>query len=374
MKTFEEIQQNYTKLNNTVTTNQLASLTGLSTYSIRKLTHQGILTKLDTSSPNKFLFDKQKSVEAIYVRDVAYKKYIDHFLELFNRAYNTDSIETIFALLEVDGMHQGHWNPTEEILRFFDDFNQMLIDAHKNKKFPLRKYRLALMMYCHVLEMDFAQKLLMNLLRIINKEKYVINPFSHSSIKPPSLKWKLNELFKLSRELKDNILQKYINEFYIDEIRNSFYHSDYCITQKDFRYRTKLKFKEPESSKTQLEISQLNDISITNLSVLITKCFAFFEALFHTHKHFKMRLASIEKFHKLPQYEVLELLSKDKELYGFNIHFSNDTKATFIREPESVTATNIIFETDGTVNFMVGNLDKLTKEWKVNGTKFLEKV
>lgn len=87
-----------------------------------------------------------------------------------------------------------------------------------------------------------------------------------------------------------------------------------------------------------------------------------------------MRLANTTKFHKLPQYEVLELLSKDNELHGFNIHFSNGTKATLIKEPESVTATNILFEKDGTINFMVGNLDKLTKEWKVNGKKFLEKV
>lgn len=374
MKSFEEIEHEYLTLEDVITTNQLANLTGLSAYSIRKLTHQGILTKLDTSSSRKFLFDKQKAVAEIYVREESYKRYIDHLLELFNRAYNTDSIETIFALLEVDGIYQGHWNPTEEIFRFFDDFNQMLIDANKNKKSPFRKYRLALMMYCHVLEMDFAQKLLMNLLRIINKEKYVINPFSHSSINPPSLKWKLKEIFKLSSRLNNHVLPGYINEFYIDEIRNSFYHSDYCITQEDFRYRVKLKIKGLESKKSDFEISELKDISINDLTVLITKCFAFFEALFHIHKHFKMRLARINKFHKLPQYEVLELLSKDNELHGFNIHFSNGTKATFIREPESVTATNILFEKDGTINFMAGNLDKLTEEWKVNGKKFLEKV
>jgi hypothetical protein len=68
----------------------------------------------------------------------------------------------------------------------------------------------------------------------------------------------------------------------------------------------------------------------------------------------------------------LELLTKNNVLYGFNIHFSNGSKATFKREPKSVTARNILFEKDGSVNFMIGDISKQTKEWKVNEQIFDE--
>lgn len=367
MKPFEKIEHEFQNLEDVITTKQLAKLTGLSPYTIRKLYHQGIIKKLTSSSTNKFLFDKHKSVEAIYVKEQAYYKYIKYLHELFYKAYKTNSIETLFAILEVDSIYNGHWNPTEELFRFFDDFNHLLHDAHRNKNYPLRKYRLALLMYCHILEMSFPQKLLMNLLRIINNDRYIIDPFSHSNRKPPSLTWKINEITKLSHELNEIDLPNFIEEFYNDDFRNSFYHSDYCLTMEDYRYRTKLELKGLGSANTRHTLHPLIDIPMTDLSVLITKCFAFFEALFHSFKYIKKQLANIAKFHKLPEYEVLELLSKDKELNGFNIHFSNGTKATFIREPESVTAINILFEQDGTVNFMVGNLNRLTKEWKING-------
>jgi len=212
--------------------------------------------------------------------------------------------------------------------------------------------------------MNFPQKLLINLLRIINSDKYSISPFSHSTRKPPALTWKLREIFKLAKNVKEDNIQSFIKEFYIDDIRNSFYHSDYCIAEKSFRYKKK--------SKIIGTGQQWGEISLEDLSCLLTKCFAFFDALFSSHTYFREQLAKIKKFHKLPQYEVLELLSKDNTLYGFHMHFSNGSKATFTRESESVEAINIIFKQDGSVNFMIGDLSKQTNSWKVNGKIFNE--
>jgi len=52
VKTFEKIEHEYLILDDVITTNQLANLVSLSSYSIRKLTHQGILKKLESSSSN----------------------------------------------------------------------------------------------------------------------------------------------------------------------------------------------------------------------------------------------------------------------------------------------------------------------------------
>ena len=75
-------------------------------------------------------------------------------------------------------------------------------------------------MYCHALEMYFYHKLLMNLLRIINGEKYVLNPFSHSKIHPPSLSWKISEIKNLAAHLKEDALITFIDEIYILGVRH----------------------------------------------------------------------------------------------------------------------------------------------------------
>lgn len=371
LRTFEEIQNDYRELDDSITTKQLSELVGLSKYNIRKLAHSGVLEKLDSSSSTNFVFDKQQAIKKIYVRDESYQRYRNFFQNLFKKSYNTNSVETIFTILEVDGMSDGHWNPSEEVFRFFNDFNDLLSKFEHSKKFPLRQYRLALIMYCHILESNFHTKLIMNLLRIVDKNQYVLDPFSHSKNKPPALKWKYDELCQYSQRLEEAELSSFIKEFYLDEIRNSFYHSDYCFTEKYFRYRTNLGIEGLRKYKANYP---LKDMPIQELFAIISRCFAFFEALFHTKQNYKHNLAQIRKFHKLQGYEVLELISKDDLLIGFSMHFSNEAKATFIREPETVIANNILFETDGSVNFMVGNLDKLCNEWKVNGVKYTEKA
>ena len=81
-----------------------------------------------------------------------------------------------------------------------------------------------------------------------------------------------------------------------------------------------------------------------------------------------------KRFHKWPNYEVLELLTNDElGLYGFSVHFSNGNKATYARTPKGTDATNVMFEKNGSINFFVGSLDELTKEWKVDGKIFVEK-
>ena len=70
----------------------------------------------------------------------------------------------------------------------------------------------------------------------------------------------------------------------------------------------------------------------------------------------------------MPQYEVLELLSSEDEgLYGFHMHFSNGSRATYTRRKSGTDATNITFERDGGINFMVGLLTALEPVWKING-------
>jgi len=100
---------------------------------------------------------------------------------------------------------------------------------------------------------------------------------------------------------------------------------------------------------------------------LVSNCFNFYGALLWLHTQWLKDLSQVKKIHKWPNYEVLELICDESSLYGFNVHFSNGSKSTFTRTDKGVECCNIIFEGDGTFNFMVGDLDTLEPVWKING-------
>ena len=112
-----------------------------------------------------------------------------------------------------------------------------------------------------------------------------------------------------------------------------------------------------------LHISQpLDDEETLHLAVQLTGQVpvAFYDALLGCQRLWKKELSHSEKYHKWPNYEVLAILSNDEDgVFGFNVHFSNGSKATFSRSKEGLDATNIKFEEDGSINFWVGMIDEL---------------
>jgi hypothetical protein len=102
--------------------------------------------------------------------------------------------------------------------------------------------------------------------------------------------------------------------------------------------------------------------------ILIGNCFSFYGALLWCQKYWLKELSQAPKFHKWPQYEILEILStEDEGVYGFNVHFSNGNKATYSRTEKGTECTNITLEKDGSINFFVGSLDDLEQVWKIDG-------
>ncbi len=77
-------------------------------------------------------------------------------------------------------------------------------------------------------------------------------------------------------------------------------------------------------------------------------------------------------YFKLPNFEVLELLTERGKLNGFRVHFSNGTHAKFCRTNHGTEAINIMFEHNGSVSFMVGDLGALKKQWKVGDKPLYE--
>jgi hypothetical protein len=73
------------------------------------------------------------------------------------------------------------------------------------------------------------------------------------------------------------------------------------------------------------------------------------------------------RYVKINDYRVLELLRReDGMLYGFSVHFSNGSKATFKRSADGVTCENMMPTANG-IELNYGDLDALVEEYRVDG-------
>ncbi|MFZ3591883.1 hypothetical protein ACOI1C_22420 [Bacillus sp. DJP31] len=287
------------------------------------------------------------------------EEYKEYLMTLFSDAWKKRPMDFIYSILRVTGIHDGHWDPYVEMLEAFEDYNKILYFSNEQGgKTPLR---VGLLMYCQAIEITAVHELLANLLRGCGDKPFIINPFielqrkskkSAFSYIPPSANAKIKRLKVLATECGDTKFIEILDSFYDDQVRNSFVHSDYCITEEEFRW-TEGGLQSPKS--------------IEYISNLITRTFAFFEALIQVWNTWLFHFTKLPKYTKLPQYEVLEVHTNDKGLFGFSVHFSNGQRTYFERHPYSINSCNLFLEKDGSINFFVGDLSELERVWKVNG-------
>jgi len=284
-------------------------------------------------------------------------KYVKVLNNLFLKAFHSSQFETICTVLRVGGLNDSNWDPFEESREAFEDFKWLMETSGEQRSIKCQ-IRVALLTYCQLIEMSAPQEMIMNLLNC-QAGYYLASPFSKGKVNknnifyfiPPSAKQKFKQICDLAQKCEETDLILAINTFFSDVIRNAFSHSDYIITQENFRY-----------SEGRLP----SEISLELLNKILNECFEFYIAFMQLHKHWLIQLSKINKYHKWPNYEVLELLSNENGLYGFNVHFSNGTKATYTRGPNGTNATNIIVNNNG-ISLFQGPLDELEKRWKING-------
>lgn len=100
---------------------------------------------------------------------------------------------------------------------------------------------------------------------------------------------------------------------------------------------------------------------------LIDNAFSFFGIFIGIRELWLGRLAGQPRYHRWPQFEVMELLKTDGKLDGFLVHFCNGNCARFHRSPAGVDLMNVLFEPDRTINFMCGMLNALGPRYVVDG-------
>jgi len=284
------------------------------------------------------------------------EKYHNCLCDLARKAIKKNPFEFLCTMLRVSGCEDGDWDTLSSAKETLQDFNTCLQQSYKQENYKLAR-RISLVMYCHLIEMTVGHELLFNTLRCIDGQKYTMWPFSslvrsrrNKKPVPPSSKTKFNKIKELAQKLNENEIIKSIDEIFDDEIRNAVSHSDYIVTDKYFRMR---------------EGGFPRQIELQTIDELICKCFAFYDAMLFWNKKWLESFAQMPKYHKWPNYEVLELLSKNNIVHGFAIHFSNGHKASYTRLGCN-DLVNIIIKSNGELAPTCGRIDLLEKVWKID--------
>lgn len=324
--------------------------------------------------PKLYLKAKQKIFSYKYpALDEYTHEYIEYLENLFTRAGNAGGFDYLCTILRVEGITSENWDAFVEAEEASRDISEILRKGY-GKKMIKRKTRLGLFLYCHLTEMSAPYEILANLMRCCQNKSYKFYPFSdlvqiiknknnpfHTKRKLPSPIKKIKNLKELASACGEEKIGKIFDSFFRNNIRNAFYHSDYTLTNKEFRI---------------IEGSDLGKETITleELSEYLARCFAFYSAFFIVYNRVRKSLASGKKYYRWPNYEVLELLSNNDELTGFKLHFPTGTYSMFERTKERGTnGFNFTLQEEG-VQFFVGELSKYEQatDWFVNGKPFEE--
>lgn len=285
---------------------------------------------------------------------------------LFDRAFDTSPFEALCSILRVGGMSDEGWDPFEESRKAFDDF-KWLIDKSNKERTGACSRRIALLMYCHAVEMTAVHEIIANCLRCSLNQQYVIDPFENLTRRnkkkifsyiPPSAKTKFKFIKELASKTKESQLGKDIDSFFDENVRNAFSHSDYILSDDSFRFRAG-------------GLARL--IGFDDLDKKIEGCFGFYGAFIYLHRQWLKELTKTKKYHMWPCYKVLEILSSEEEgVYGFNVHFSNGSKSTYERRASGIRAINFRFDRKGHIEFIAGDLDALEPVWKIEGNQVVD--
>jgi hypothetical protein len=282
------------------------------------------------------------------------------FEDLWRGAFERGPFDAICTLLRVAGLQDAGWDPFEESEEAFKDYNWYL-KAESDELSGKSQWRIGLLMYCQACEMSSIHATLANLLRIALDQPYHLNPLGslgRANKKrmfkwyPPSAKVKWQKIRDMATEAGKPDLLRLIDNVYNDTVRNAFSHSDYIIGEEKFRWT---------------EGGLPGQVPMRNVSNLIANAFSFFGAFLGVRDRWLENAAGIRRFHRWPNFEVLELLKTDGKLDGFRVHFSNGNSARFHRRPGGVDLMNVIIQPDGTINFMVGLLNALQNRYVVDG-------
>jgi hypothetical protein len=267
-------------------------------------------------------------------------------------------------------MQDAGWDALLESQEFLDDIialTQLELPAKPFKDPEKTRWRLALISYAHLTEMDVPYHILANLLRIRSHMTYVLNPFEEISARkrkkkekfsflyrppPPSPKLKIKQIKKLAEQAGFPEVGNVFEEFYFPSLRHAIDHSDYILYKDEFRM--------PDSyiPKEDNKLVLTSTLSLERLGNIISRAYAFYSAVFTLERRARAGFADLKGKCFPYDYQLKALveflIDTEGLLCGFKVHWPNHTDSIYSRMQTGTKAVNISYDGDGKVEFFVG--------------------
>jgi len=288
------------------------------------------------------------------------EKYIAAMKPLFlpEDPVSGDIIKYFASLLRIVGMEDKGWDPYLESRAMIHDLNAILQMDLPEDRFPekdLTIWRMGLLMYSHIVEMNAPYEVLTNLLRFRLGKGYSPNPYYIFLTKDQRKRFRRSGIFpthkieiitQLSKEA-GLAIGNLFDEFYDNMLRNAISHSDYIITDTEFR------------SRHGTGAMGAFGIPLETLNVIITKAQLFISAFFELDRAARSiwGQSSRRAIPYDPIYKGLMeiLIDADGLMCGFKVHWPNNTESTYRRTEDGIDMVNCMLDMKhATIEFMVG--------------------
>jgi hypothetical protein len=158
--------------------------------------------------------------------------------KLFKAAKANDEFEYACALLNFQGVQDEGWDPLQETIYLYEDLTGLLAAPLK----PDTRARLALLLYCHLTEAEAIYRVIYNMLRITQGNRYsafpfepLVRKFKNGDRIEPTVRKIVSEIDNYSQEIGFNEIGNLAKYCVNHELRNAFYHSDYNLHNGEFR-------------------------------------------------------------------------------------------------------------------------------------------
>jgi hypothetical protein len=271
---------------------------------------------------------------------------------------SADIIKYFASLLRVVGMEDKGWDPYLESRAILQDLDAILQLDLPEDRFPdkhLTTWRMGLLMYSHMVEMDAPYEVLTNLLRFRLGKGYSPNPYHMFLTKDQQKrsvklgvypKQKIEIIKKLSQEAGLAVGDLF-DEFYDNTLRNAISHSDYIITETEFRSRQGT----GAVGAFSIPLEKLN-VTITKAQLFVSAFFELERAARHVWGNQARRAIPYDLAYK----GLMEVLAdKDGLLCGFKVHWPNNSESFYRRTDDGIDMVNCNLDFKGaTISLFVG--------------------
>lgn len=298
-----------------------------------------------------------------------YDRYTQELVPLF-KLLEVDLFPLVCSLLRVGGKMDHGMDSLEESREVLNDLvqlNQLSLPSNLFADMNKTHWRLHLLSYIHLIEMNAPYHMITNLLRIRCGLPYTFTPFreykeqfvstgsvsrrQHSYVNPSPMV-KIGEIKMLAVKAGFPHVGSLFDEFFIPALRNAVAHSDYALTDKAlYLFHKKIP---DESDKSQLT----SYIPFDRLEKIVSKAYNFYSAFFILESLARQEV--VEYASDVFPYDqklkgLVELLThKDNQLSGFKIHWPNGIESIYQRFEEGCRTKNVKTDRNGCLIFYSG--------------------